>query len=219
VLSISKTHSGNFTQGQKNATYQVTVSNANGVGPTNGTVTVTETVPTGLTLVSMNGGLSWACGGNTCTRNDALSGGGSYPAIAVTVNVTGSAPAQVTNQVTVSGGGSASASASDLTTVNPGVGISQSAPGCFAAVVQTQQNHATTWSINPQIGTLRMVPFWIGVTPSTVGSSFSDQFDIACYTPATSGTIPDFVTLTAVSVVDSSLMASIRLDPHTGLPK
>jgi uncharacterized repeat protein (TIGR01451 family) len=219
VLSIAKTHSGSFTQGQKNATYQVTVSNANGVGPTSGTVTVTETVPLGLTLVSMNGGASWSCNGNACTRSDALSGGGSYSAITVTVNVAGSAPAQVTNQVTVSGGGSATANAGDVTTVNPGVVISQNASGCFAALVQTQQNHATTWTVNPQIGTLRVVPFWIGVTPSTAGSSFGDQFDIACYTPARSGSIPDFVTLGAFSVADSSLTSSIRLDGHTGAPK
>jgi uncharacterized repeat protein (TIGR01451 family) len=219
VLSIVKTHSGNFTQGQKNATYQVTVSNANGVGPTSGTVTVTEMVPPGLTLVSMNGGMSWACNGNTCTRNDALSGGGSYSAIAVTVNVAGSAASQVTNQVSVSGGGSAPASAGDPTMVNPGVVISQNAAGCFAALVQAQQNHATTWTINPQIGTLRVAPFWIGVTPSSAGSTFSDEFDIACYTPATSGSLPDFVTLSAFGVADPSLTSSIRLDAHTGAPK
>ena len=54
VLSITKTHTGNFTQGQTNATYTVTVSNT-GNAPTSGTITVTETVPSGLTLVSMAG--------------------------------------------------------------------------------------------------------------------------------------------------------------------
>ena len=37
-LSIAKTHVGNFTQGQNGATYSVTVSNATGAAPTNGTV-------------------------------------------------------------------------------------------------------------------------------------------------------------------------------------
>ena len=45
VLSIQKTHSGSFKQGQQNATYQVAVSNARGAGPTSGTVTVAEPVP------------------------------------------------------------------------------------------------------------------------------------------------------------------------------
>jgi uncharacterized repeat protein (TIGR01451 family) len=120
VLSISKTHGANFTQGQQNATYTVTVSNASGAPLASGTVTVTENVPGGLTLVSMSG-TGWTCPGtaaNNCTRGDALSGGSSYAPIAVMVNVASNAPSQVTNQVSVSGGGSASANASDITTIN-----------------------------------------------------------------------------------------------------
>jgi hypothetical protein len=60
----------------------VTVGNAAGAGPTGGTVTVTETLPTGLGLVSMSGS-GWACGSGNCTRNDALNGGSVYPAITV----------------------------------------------------------------------------------------------------------------------------------------
>jgi uncharacterized repeat protein (TIGR01451 family) len=124
VLSISKTHSGNFTQGQNGATYTVTVSNT-GTLPTSGKVTVTDTVPTGLTLVSMVG-TGWNCpgtgGANTCDRSDVLGAGSpapSYPAITVTVNVAASAPTSVTNQVTASGGGTATAgNASDPTTIN-----------------------------------------------------------------------------------------------------
>jgi len=118
ALRIAKTHSGFFTPGQSGAAYTVTVSNAAGVSPTSGLVTVTETVPTGMKLVSM-AGTGWTCptGGNTCSRSDALNAGSTYPAIAVTVNVASNAPPQVTNQVTVSGGGSASASAGDLTAI------------------------------------------------------------------------------------------------------
>jgi uncharacterized repeat protein (TIGR01451 family) len=123
-LNISKTHTGNFTQGQNGATYSLTVSNT-GAGPTSGTVTVTEVVPTGLTLASMSG-LNWNCSGNTCTRGDVLAAGASYPAISVTVNVASNAPSLLTNQVTVSGGGSAIASASDPTTVAP--------PACTVAL-------------------------------------------------------------------------------------
>jgi len=53
-LSASKVHSGNFTQGQTGATYTVTVSNT-GTAGTSGAVIMTETVPVGLTLVSMAG--------------------------------------------------------------------------------------------------------------------------------------------------------------------
>src|SRR5262249_40012998 len=55
ALSITKSHSGNFTQGQQGATYTVTVANGASAGPTSGTVTVTENIPSGLTLVSMAG--------------------------------------------------------------------------------------------------------------------------------------------------------------------
>src|SRR4029077_890394 len=48
-LTLAKTHSGSFTQGQTGATYTLTVSNG-GAGPTVGTVTVTDTLPaSGLT--------------------------------------------------------------------------------------------------------------------------------------------------------------------------
>ena len=59
-LSISKTHVGSFAQGQNGATYSVVVSNAGTAGPTSGTVTVTEIIPSGLTLVSMSG-MGWTC--------------------------------------------------------------------------------------------------------------------------------------------------------------
>jgi uncharacterized protein (TIGR03437 family) len=118
VLSVGKTHTGSFTQGQTNATYTVTVSNNASAGSTAGTVTVSEAVPVRLTLVSM-AGTGWTCAAISCTRSDALAAGASYPAITVTVNVASNAPSQVTNQVTVSGGGSASATANDATNIAP----------------------------------------------------------------------------------------------------
>jgi beta-glucanase (GH16 family) len=116
-VSISKTHAGNFVQGQTGATYTVTVSDDAASAATSGTVTVTETVPTGLTLVSM-AGAGWNCSSNTCTRSDALNPGSSFPPITVTVNVAVNAPTQVTNQVSASVGSSTvAATASDATTI------------------------------------------------------------------------------------------------------
>jgi uncharacterized repeat protein (TIGR01451 family) len=119
VLTIRKTHTGNFTQGQPGVAYTVTVGNSP-IVPTSGAVSVTETLPAGLTLVSM-AGTGWTCpgGGTVCMRSDPLGGGAFYPAITVTVNVNANAPSLVTNQVMVSGGGSASAGASDPTSVSP----------------------------------------------------------------------------------------------------
>lgn len=117
ALSISKTHAGNFAQGQSSAAYTVTVSNQAGAASTNSAVTVTENIPTGLTLQSMTG-TGWDCSGvTTCTRSDPLAGGASYPAITATVSVANNAAASVTNQVTVSGGGALPATANDPTTI------------------------------------------------------------------------------------------------------
>jgi uncharacterized repeat protein (TIGR01451 family) len=125
ALTISKGHTGNFDQGQSNVTYTVTVSNTAGAGPTAGTVTMSESAPTGLSLVSMNGGGTWNCSVlPTCATSAVLNGGSSYPAITVTMNVTGNAPASLTNYVNVSGGGSATASRSDPTTINPALMVS-----------------------------------------------------------------------------------------------
>jgi hypothetical protein len=63
-------------------------------------------------------GTGWTCRANSCNRTDALAVGKSYPAITVTVNVSATAPASVTNTVTASGGNSPAASAADVTTIN-----------------------------------------------------------------------------------------------------
>src|SRR5260370_36006165 len=116
VVMITKTHTGSFAQNQRQATYTVTVSNSAVAGPTSGSVTGTETVPSGLLIVSM-AGTGWNCAANSCTGIDVLARGGSYPAITVTVNVAANASSPQVNQVSVSGGGSATASATDSTTI------------------------------------------------------------------------------------------------------
>jgi len=105
-LSLLKSHVGGFFAGQVGATYTLTVVNV-GTAPTDGTtVTVTDTLPPGLTATALTG-TGWTCvlATRTCTRADVLAGGASYPAITLTVNVADSATGSVTNTATVSGGG------------------------------------------------------------------------------------------------------------------
>ena len=116
VLSITKSHSGNFAQGQQGAAYTLVVSNTANAAPTAGTVTVTDVAPAGLTVVSMTGD-GWQCGTNSCSRTDSLAAGASYPAVDVRVNVTTTATSPQVNAVTVSGGGSAAAAATDSTVI------------------------------------------------------------------------------------------------------
>jgi exo-1,4-beta-D-glucosaminidase len=132
VLTAASSHSGSFAQGDSADSYTLKVSSAASGGPTSGTVTVTDTLPAGLTPARMSGS-GWDCalapatpGGSpnlfepapTCTRSDTLAAGAAYPPITLTVATADNTQASVTSTVTVSGGGSANpASATDATTV------------------------------------------------------------------------------------------------------
>ena len=89
-LSITKTAMGAFMAGL-NGTYMITVMN-NGCGPVGAPVTVTDTLPAGLTPVSVAGN-DWACSinGQTITCNYIGTGsippGGSFPPITVSVSI------------------------------------------------------------------------------------------------------------------------------------
>ena len=92
-----------------------------GADPTDGSaVTVTETLPAGLSALVNNPGAGagpvaasgpgWTCtGGATsrCTRSDALAAGAAYPPITVTVAVGSAAAATLRRTATVTGGGDA----------------------------------------------------------------------------------------------------------------
>ncbi len=149
LLQITSAHNGNFTQGQTGA-YTVTVTNS-GAGPTVGPVTVTETVPSGLTLVSMSG-TDWTCP-STCARSDALAGGSSYPPITVTVNVTASAIGTITNSVSVSGGGSASNTGNDPTNIVSDFTLSLSPATAPSGTVMVGGTATYTVTVAPASGT------------------------------------------------------------------
>ncbi|MFI9604603.1 hypothetical protein ACIHCX_32960 [Streptomyces sp. NPDC052043] len=105
-LTITKTHTRHFIQGQ-DGTYTITVGNAAGAAPTNGTtVTVHDTLPAGLRADRIRG-TGWNCTLKTltCTRSDVLLAGSSYPPITLKVDVSCRARARVTNTATVTGGG------------------------------------------------------------------------------------------------------------------
>ena len=108
LLSISKTHSGTFTQGGTGE-WDVTVSNT---GPaTTGTTTVSDTLPTGYTVANFSTtSASWSCMGMgtntaTCTSTSAINGGTSFPTIRIIVNIPAASPASVTNTAKAYGGG------------------------------------------------------------------------------------------------------------------
>jgi uncharacterized repeat protein (TIGR01451 family) len=121
-LTIVKSHAGNFRQGQVGAVYTITVSDSGGADTT-GPVTVTDTLPAGLTATGISGP-GWSCSAPpvlSCSRQDGLPAGTTFPDITLTVNVANNAAPSVTNTATVSGGGESNTgndAASDITTVD-----------------------------------------------------------------------------------------------------
>ncbi|MEO8366980.1 MAG: hypothetical protein ABI538_12300, partial [Pseudoxanthomonas sp.] len=134
-LNFTKTHAGNFTVGT-NGVYTLQLSNV-GAAPTTGTITVVDSLPTGLGFVSATG-TGWICSAVaqavTCTSTTAIAAGSvGTPTlgapITLTVTVAAAAAPSVTNSARASGGGDATCPAapsatqarctpSDPTTVN-----------------------------------------------------------------------------------------------------
>jgi uncharacterized repeat protein (TIGR01451 family) len=121
-LSIVKSHTGSFTVGI-NGVYSLAVINI-GNTATTGAITVTDTLPTGLSFVSGTGA-GWTCSAAaqavTCTNLGPIAAGANST-ITLTVGVGAAAVPSVTNTASVSTSGDANPgnnSSSDPTTVNP----------------------------------------------------------------------------------------------------
>jgi uncharacterized repeat protein (TIGR01451 family) len=124
-LALSKSHMGDFTVGI-NGVYTLTVTN-DGTGATTGTITVTDTLPAGLTFVS-GAGAGWACAAMgqsvTCTNPGPLAPA-ARSTITLTVGVDAVAVPGVTNTARVATPGDANPAndqAGDPTTVRPAGG-------------------------------------------------------------------------------------------------
>ncbi|HLW98829.1 MAG TPA: S8 family serine peptidase [Candidatus Acidoferrales bacterium] len=183
-LNVLKAHAGNFVQGQTGATYTITVNNV-GLGPTSGAVSVLDNLPAGLTATAM-AGAGWACtlGPLVCTRGDVLSASQSYPAITLTVNVAGNAPASVTNMAAVSGGGELNLSndtAVDPTSIlTPASVVLSTGTLTFAAQPLNTQSGPMSVTVTNNGGS----PLTFSLAPAITGTNFGD-FGIAPGTTCT----------------------------------
>ncbi len=136
VVTLAKVHNGTFTQGDSGDTYTITVANPSGPGPTAGTMTLTDTLPTGMTatgMVQASGGTGsdWSCSvsSNTtpsCTRTTAMPPGESDTitlTVAVSYNASTATNGSV-NNVSLSGGGISGSpvTSQDTQTVQAGPG-------------------------------------------------------------------------------------------------
>ncbi|MBL0156488.1 MAG: hypothetical protein IPP47_05225 [Bryobacterales bacterium] len=229
MLTITKTHTGNFTQGQTGALYSVTVANGAAAGPTTGLVTVTETVPAGLTLVSM-AGTGWTCAATTCTRSDTLAAGAAYPAIAVAVNVASNATTPKINSVAVSGGGSATASTTDstvilTTTVPVTLSLSRTrmafgGSATVSAITPAQEVVLGMAGASTNSWTAASSGGWLGVTPTSgQGPGRLSVFVVPSALPP-AGTYTRSITVNAAGATNGPILltATLTVKPTTALP-
>ncbi|HVV95819.1 MAG TPA: Ig-like domain-containing protein [Rhodanobacteraceae bacterium] len=202
-LTLTKTHVGEFTQGQTGATYTLIVSNIGGA-PTSGLVTLTDTLPVGLTATAMSGGPSWNCSAATatCTRSDALVAGASYPAITLTVDVAANAPANVTNNATVSGGG-------ETNTANDAVGDPTTiAAKSSSADLTLTKTHVGDFSQGQTGATYTLIASNIGGAPTSGVVTVTDTLPAGMTASAMSGGPNWNCTLATTSCVRSDVLAS-----------
>ncbi|MDR6842173.1 OmpA family protein [Pseudoxanthomonas sacheonensis] len=119
-LTLTKTHSAAFLVGT-NGVYTLTLSNTSSgptAAPTAGTITVEDTLPTGLSYVSATG-TGWTCAPAgqvvTCNTTAVIASQTSAPVITLTVAVAAAAAPNVTNTARASGGGDPTCPASGAT--------------------------------------------------------------------------------------------------------
>lgn len=189
-LSLTKTHTGNFRVGQ-NGTYTLTVTN-NGLSPAAGALTVTDTLPTGLTFVSGTG-TRWTCSASgqtvTCTNPDGLASGASST-INLTVAVGVAAAPSVTNTANVTSPTSdptpANNTTNDPTTVAGSADLSLTktssnpAPqlGDTITYTVTLNNSGPSTATNIQVLDQLPAGFTFGSGTSTLGTTYNSSTGI-----------------------------------------
>ncbi|MFK7795791.1 MAG: DUF11 domain-containing protein [Gammaproteobacteria bacterium] len=173
-LSITKTHTGVFNQGDIES-YTLSVSNSATARDEPSTITVTDTLPAGLSYNSASG-TDWTCGAVgqdvTCTHAGPLAAGDSLPDITLEVLVGAAAVPSVSNSVTVSGtlpdSNTADNTDTDVATVvgapaitagnkplylysNPGLDLSRTPPSSAQSGVRIRKNVevSRSWVITP----------------------------------------------------------------------
>jgi len=193
-LTINSTHAGTFKQGDSADQYTLTVNNI-GTSPTSGLVTVTDTLPTGLTATATAGSDWTVMTGTgstvTATRSDALAAGQGYPPLTVTVGVAANAPASVTNMAQVAGGGdvnTANNSASDVTAITQVADLTISA------------SHTASFQQGDAADSYKIAVTNIGAGPTTGTVTVTDNFPTGLTATAVAGSGWTVVTSTGSSV-------------------
>ena len=85
LLSVVSSHNGILRAGQS-ASFTIEVKDVASTA-SSGLVTVSDLIPSGVGFVSLSG-TGWFCSGaGSCTRNDSLASGQSYPPISLVISI------------------------------------------------------------------------------------------------------------------------------------
>jgi glycosidase len=171
-LTLSKTHNGSFQKGG-NGSFSILVTNA-GSTASNGSVTLTETPPAGMSINSMSGnGWTYNASNQTCTRSDSLAAGESYPTVTVDVTFNTDAATELSNTASISGGGDANTtnnSATDSVTLSPALTpIETWRQLHFGSPENTGQG--ADGNIVANDGMPNLMKYALGINPTTPGAS------------------------------------------------
>lgn len=190
-LTISKSHTpANFVAGTDTGYFTLVVSNIGAVA-TSGTISITDTLPAGMTFVEATGE-QWSCsgGGNsvTCTSDQVLNSGLDSTPLYVRVAVAAAPPsALLTNQAEVSGGGelpgfTANNSAEDTVAID-GIsgpaGVASVSGTVWAdanldAILDTDEKPLRSWRVELLLG---------GVVIATTATDSDGQYRFADLAP------------------------------------
>jgi uncharacterized repeat protein (TIGR01451 family) len=226
-LTITKTHTGaNFFVGG-NVTFTLTASNV-GVGPTSGTVTVTDALPAGLAATAINGAAPWSCTLTplACSTTAVLAAGAAYPPISVTANITATGGGTLVNNTTVGGG-----SETNLTNDNardsivvliPDMTITKThtgttfAPGGTATFTLTASNVGPV----PTFGTVTVtdtLPAGLTAISVSGGSTWTCTLSpLACTTPVVLAAGAGYPPITLVTSIASSATGTLTNNTTVG---
>lgn len=181
VLSVSKSHTGTFTQGGTAVwNIQVTNNSSTAGSATTGTTTVSDTLPAGYTLASFSGS-GWSCSGTTivsCMSTNTVAGaGGTFPVLGLTVNVPGASPVSVSNTAITFGGGDP---------VHVALGSAATSNTDTVTVVQTPASMTANAGTTPQTATVSMAfAIALAVTVKDAGSNPVSGVSVVFTAPST----------------------------------
>jgi uncharacterized repeat protein (TIGR01451 family) len=185
-LTVTKTHTGDFQQGERGRTFTITVTNVGGASTPRGrVVSVKDVLPVGMKATALRG-QGWTTNLRTLTarRSNALGPGESYPPLILTVRVGPNAPSLLTNTVRVAGGGQlnrANDTATDPVTIVP-AGL----PAIALSVIDVSPVELAVVALAVQSAESDAAPLPLPVSPSLESAPAVDQAmaSVADWSPA-----------------------------------